>query len=362
MTEVAGSRRRDRPLMRPGVPSSMTASATPARPLRFLSGIQPSGALHLGNYFGAIREHIRLQDRGEAYYFIADWHALTTIRTMPDGGDRPKPAEDLRSFTLDVAVTYLACGLDPARAVLFRQSDVPEIAELMWLLLTVTPKADLENATSYRDKVERGKPADAGLFTYPVLMAADILAQDADRVPVGKDQKQHVEMTRDMASKFNRAFKSQVFKIPEHVFGEAPYVPGTDGAKMSKSYGNTIGIFDEGRPLERAVMGIKTDSLSPADAKDPEQSTIFALFKLMASEGESADLAGKYRAGGMGYGVAKQALLAKINEYFGPMRERRRSLQANPAAVERVLREGAERARANARRVLERAQKACGLR
>jgi tryptophanyl-tRNA synthetase len=331
------------------------------RPKRFLSGVQPSGALHLGNYFGAIREHIRLQEQGEAFYFIADYHALTTIRTLPDGADRKAPASDLKQYIFDVAVTYLACGLDPSRAVLFRQSDVPEVCELTWLLMTVTPMADLENATSYRDKIERGKAADAGLFTYPVLMAADILAQDADVVPVGRDQKQHVEMTRDFASKFNRAFKSEVFKLPEHKFGEAPYVPGTDGAKMSKSYGNSIGIFDEGKPLEKAVMGIKTDSLPLEAPKNPDTCTVFTLYKLMATPAEQDALAAKYRAGGMGYGVAKQALLAKINEYFAPMREKRKALMADPGEVHRVLKDGAEKARANARAVLDRARRACGL-
>ncbi len=332
-----------------------------SRPKRFLSGVQPSGALHLGNYFGAIREHIRLQEQGEAFYFIADYHALTTIRTLPDGADRKAPAADLKQYIFDVAVTYLACGLDPSRAVLFRQSDVPEVCELTWLLMTVTPMADLENATSYRDKIERGKAADAGLFTYPVLMAADILAQDADVVPVGKDQKQHVEMTRDFASKFNRAFKSEVFKLPEHKFGEAPYVPGTDGAKMSKSYGNSIGIFDEGKPLEKAVMGIKTDSLPLEAPKNPDTCTVFTLYKLMATPAEQDALAAKYRAGGMGYGVAKQALLAKINEYFAPMREKRKALMADPGEVHRVLKDGAEKARANTRAVLDRARRACGL-
>lgn len=341
--------------------AAQAPTKTPPTHPRFLSGIQPSGTLHLGNYFGAIREHIRHQERGESLYFIADYHALTTIRQLPDGADRKEPAKDLRDYTLDVAVTYLACGLDPARAVLYRQSDVPEVCELTWLLMTVTPMADLQNATSYRDKVERGKPADAGLFNYPVLMAADILAQDADLVPVGKDQKQHVEMTRDMASKFNRAFKQDVFKLPSHLFGEAPYVPGTDGGKMSKSYGNSIGIFDEGKPLEKAVMGIKTDSLGVEAPKNPDTCTIFALYKLMATPDEQGALAAQYRAGGMGYGVAKKALLEKINACFGPMRERRKALLADPARVEAILKAGAQRAQANARAVLLRARRACGL-
>jgi tryptophanyl-tRNA synthetase len=326
----------------------------PPGPKRFLSGIQPSGNLHLGNYFGAIREHVRLQDMtsvGESYYFIASYHALTSLRD----------AAKLREFTTDVAVTYLACGLDPDRAVLYRQQDVPEVTELMWLLLTVCPMAMLENATSYKDKVERGIPADAGLFTYPVLMAADILAQDAHLVPVGKDQVQHVEMTRDMAQKFNRFFKADVFRIPDYKLGEAPYVPGTDGAKMSKSYGNSIPIFEEGRPLEKLVMGIKTDSKGVADQKDPDADTIFKIFRLMATPDEQAALADRYRAGGMGYGEAKKALLEKINQHFEPMRQKRKELLARPNDVEDILRAGAVKARANARAVLDRARTACGL-
>jgi tryptophanyl-tRNA synthetase len=328
-------------------------STTPAGPKRYLSGIQPSGNLHLGNYFGAIREHVRAQDTpdAESYYFIASYHALTSLRD----------ADKLREYTTDVAVTYLACGLDPAKAILYRQQDVPEVTELMWLLLTVTPMAMLENATSYKDKVERGIPADAGLFSYPVLMGADILAQDAHLVPVGKDQVQHVEMTRDIAQKFNRFFKSDVFRIPDYKLGEAPYVPGTDGAKMSKSYGNSIPIFEEGRPLEKIVMGIKTDSKGVADPKDPDSDTIFKIYRLMATPQEQAALGERYRAGGMGYGEAKKALLEKINQHFEPMRARRKELLAQPEYVEDVLKAGAVKARANARAVLERARKACGL-
>lgn len=318
---------------------------------RFLSGIQPSGRLHLGNYFGAIREHVRLQDQGESYYFIADYHALTSLRD----------ATALRANVFDTAVTYLACGLDPERAILFRQSDVPEVAELTWLLLCVSPMAMLENAVSYKDKVARGIPADAGLFTYPVLMAADILAQESDVVPVGRDQVQHVEMTRDLAAKFNREFGADVFKVPEYRLGDAPYVPGTDGAKMSKSYGNTIDVFAEGRELEKAVMGIKTDSLPPAAPKNPDESTICKLYGLVASAAERDALAARFRAGGIGYGDAKRALLGKIDALMAPIRERGKALRADPARVEAILARGAERARANTRRVLHRARQACGL-
>lgn len=320
-------------------------------PPRFLSGIQPSGDLHLGNYFGAIREHVRLQDKGESYYFIANYHALTTVRD----------AELLRRLTFETAVTYLACGLDPARAVLFRQSDVPEVCELTWLLMTLTPMAMLENATSYKDKIERGISPDTGLFTYPVLMAADILAQQSTIVPVGRDQRQHVEMTRDMAQKFNHQYGKPVFTIPELRLGEAPYVPGVDGAKMSKSYRNTIGIFDEGNALKKAVMGIKTDAKTLEEPKDPENCTIFALYKLMATPAEQDELAARYRAGGMGYGHAKQFLLEKINDTFGPFREQRKAWADKPQEIEAILQAGAEKARKNARAVLDAAREACGL-
>lgn len=330
-------------------------SPTPTNsgPKRYLSGIQPSGNLHLGNYFGAIREHVRAQEipGAESYYFIASYHALTSLRD----------ADKLREYTTDVAITYLACGLDPRKAILYRQQDIPEVTELMWMLLSVTPMAMLQNATSYKDKVERGIAADAGLFSYPILMAADILAQDAHLVPVGKDQVQHVEMTRDVAQKFNRFFKSDVFRIPDYKLGEAPYVPGTDGAKMSKSYGNSIPIFEEGRPLEKLVMGIKTDSKGVADQKDPDSDTIFQIYKLMSTPEEQAALADRYRAGGMGYGEAKKALLEKINQHFEPMRAKRKELLARPGDVEDILKAGAIKAKANAQAVLERARKACGL-
>jgi len=323
-------------------------------PMRFLSGIQPSGNLHLGNYFGAVREHVRSQDSGESYYFIADYHALTTVRD----------AERLRGLVRDVAIIYLASGIDPARSVLYRQSDVPEVCELTWMLMTVTPMPMLENATSYKDKIARGITADAGLFTYPVLMAADILCQDCDVVPVGKDQVQHVEMARDIGQKFNRLFKSEVFKIPAYRLGSAPYVPGTDGAKMSKSYGNTIDILAEGRALEKAVMGIKTDSTPPDQPKDPETNTVFQLYKMLATPEEADAMAARFRASGpagISYGQAKKDLLAKIEAHFAPIRERAKALSADPARVDAILRDGAVKARANARAVLDRARKACGL-
>ena len=320
-------------------------------PKRFLSGIKPTGDLHLGNYFGAIREHVRLQADGETYYFIANYHALTGLRD----------AEKFREYTRLTAVTYLASGLDPARSVLFRQSDVPEVTELTWLLLTVTPVPMLENAVSYKDHRDKGKAVEMGLMTYPVLMAADILAQDSHVVPVGRDQVQHVEMARDIAQKYNRAFASEVFRIPEYRLGEAPYVVGTDGQKMSKSYGNTIPIAADGKVLEKLVMSIKTDAKGVSDPKDPDTCIVFRLYALMADEGERQALADRYRAGGMGYGEAKRLLLARVNEVFEPIRRRYRELLAHPLDVEAVLRAGAEKARANARAVLARARKACGI-
>jgi len=317
---------------------------------RFLSGVQPSGIIHLGNYFGAMREHIALQDEGEAFYFIANYHALTTLRNP----------QQLRQNTFDTAVAYLACGLQPDKACLFPQSDVPEVAELTWLLMTVTPMGLLQRAVSYKDKVERGLPTDAGLFNYPVLMAADILAYDSDVVPVGQDQVQHVEMTRDMATAFNQTF-GEVFKLPTYRLGSAPYVPGVDGAKMSKSYGNTIGIFATGEPLRKIVMSIKTDSTPVEDAKDPLKDTVYQLYALVASPDERDALAARYRAGGMGYGEAKKLLYEKLEAYFADFRARRDEWARHPDRVEDVLRIGAERARGEAQRTLDRARRACGL-
>jgi tryptophanyl-tRNA synthetase len=328
----------------------MTDSTAAPAPKRILSGVQPSGKLHLGNYFGAVRQHIALQDEGPSFYFIADYHALTTIQD---------PAV-LRQNTVDVALDYLALGLDPARAVFFRQSDVPEVCELAWILGTVTPMGLLERAVSYKEKVDKGIEASAGLFTYPVLMAADILIYRSHVVPVGEDQVQHLEMTRDMAGKFNRTYR-EVFPIPTYRLDRGSKVPGTDGQKMSKSYGNTIEIFAEGKALQRTVMGIVTDNSTVADPKDPERSTIFALYSLFATEEEKQALAGRYRAGGMGYGEAKKLLLEKINAHFAPARERRKRLAADPDAVEDVLRAGARRARAEAQQTMALVREAVGM-
>jgi len=317
---------------------------------RHLSGIQPSGRLHLGNYFGAIVQHLENQTAGESYYFIADYHALTTIHDP----------EAFRANVRDVAVTYLALGLAPEQATLYRQSDVPEVTELAWLLANVTPMGLLERAVSYKDKVAKGLSASAGLFIYPLLMAADILIVDSEVVPVGKDQKQHVEITRDIAGYFNQRY-GEVFVLPDVKLNSAPLVPGTDGEKMSKSYGNHIPLFETGKRLKKKVMSIVTDSTPVEDPKDPDECTVFALFSLFAGAAEREELAARYRAGGMGYGDAKKQLLATIEEHFAPFLARREELLADPGFVDDVLRAGALRARAVARDVTNRARRACGI-
>jgi tryptophanyl-tRNA synthetase len=318
---------------------------------RILSGVQPSGKLHLGNYFGAVKQHIALQDEGECFYFIANYHALTTLQ------DRTK----LRENTRDVALDYLALGLDPHKVMFFRQSDVPEVTELAWILATVTNMGLLERAVSYKEKVEKNIEATVGLFTYPVLMAADILIYRSHLVPVGKDQVQHLEMTQDIAGKFNRAY-GEIFPIPNYRLDrEGSKVPGTDGQKMSKSYGNTIDLFAEGKPLEKTVMGIKTDSTPMGQPLNPETCNVFALYSLVATEAERAALAADYRAGTIGYGGAKKLLKGKIDAYFGPFRERRKQLAAQPDYVEDVLRDGARRARAEAQQTMALVRDAVGI-
>ncbi len=318
--------------------------------IRILSGVQPSGKLHLGNYFGAVKQHIALQDEGTCFYFIANYHALTTIQD----------AQVLRSNTRDVALDYLALGLDPARAAFFRQSDVPEVAELAWILGTVTNVGLLERAVSYKEKIDKGIDASAGLFTYPVLMAADILLYRSNIVPVGKDQVQHLEMTRDIAGKFNNAF-GEIFPIPNYRLDKESKVPGTDGQKMSKSYGNTIDIFAEGKPLEKTVMGIKTDSTPLGQPLDPDKCNVFTLTSLFASAEEKAALAADYRAGKIGYGQAKKMLKAKIDAYFAPFRDKRKELAKEPDRVQDVLREGARKARAEAEETMALVRGAVGL-
>jgi len=327
---------------------------------RVLSGIQPSGVKHLGNYFGAIRQHIELQERfpGECFYFIADYHALTTLQN----------AEALRDSVRELAVTYLALGLDPEKALLFRQSDVPEVTELAWLLATVTGMGLLERGHSYKDKVGRGLSASVGLFTYPVLMAADILIYDATMVPVGKDQIQHVEMTQDMATHFNQTYgRGDALLIrPEFRLSEAPYVTGTDGHKMSTSYGNTLPLFESGKKLKKLVGGIVTDSTELGQPLAPERCNVFALLRLFATAEELERIEGYYRAGArggepFGYGHAKLLLAEHLESHFAPARARRETLLAHPERVEEVLQASARRARAVARATLDRCKRACGL-
>lgn len=329
---------------------------------RILSGVQPSGKLHLGNYFGAVKQHIDMQHEGECFFFIANYHAMTTLHDAARDAKR-KPADVLAENTRDVALDYLALGLDPNVATFFRQSDVPEVTELAWILATVTNMGLLERAVSYKEKLDRKIDATVGLFTYPVLMAADILIYRSNLVPVGKDQVQHLEMTCDMAVKFNRAF-AEVFPepqpfVPKH---EArAKVPGTDGQKMSKSYGNTIDIFAEGKPLEKTVMGIKTNSTPMGQPLDPDTCTVYTLYSLFATDEEKAGLAADYRAGKIGYGGAKKLLKSKIDEYFGPYREKRKQLAKDPATVEDVLRAGAQKARVEANKTMELVRTATGL-
>ncbi len=325
--------------------------------MRILSGIQPTGILHIGNYFGMMRPAIALQAEGEAFYFIADYHALTSLKD---------PAA-LRENGRRVALDFLACGLDPGRAALFRQSDVPQVTELAWILSTVTPMGLLERCHSYKDKTARGMSASAGLFTYPVLMAADILIYDSDVVPVGKDQKQHVEVTRDIAIKINEIFggheaSGQIFKLPESRIQVATEtVPGIDGQKMSKSYGNTIDIFGDEKETRKRVMSIVTDS-SPVEApKDPDSSTIFQLYSLFATKEETAAMREAFQRGGTGYGEFKQQLFAKLREYFEPMRKRRAEILADPSYIDAVLDRGARRANEIADKVMARVRKAVGL-
>jgi tryptophanyl-tRNA synthetase len=320
--------------------------------MKILSGIQPTGRFHWGNYFGAIRQYIALQENEQALYFIADLHALTTVRD---------PAA-LRQATIDAALDLLALGLDPAKATLFRQSDIPEVTELTWLLMTVTQMHLLEKCHAYKDKKSRGLAADAGLFTYPVLMAADIILYDSNVVPVGVDQVQHIEVTRDIAQRFNAMYGQDVFVLPEaRVVEAAAKVPGTDGEKMSKSYGNTIEIFEPEKKLRKKIMSIKTDSTPVEEPKNPDTCSVFTLYRIFASEDEQHTLAARYRAGGMGYGEAKQALFEKALEHFAAAREKRAELERNPAEVEEILQAGAATARRKGKEVLNRAREACGL-
>lgn len=320
--------------------------------MRILTGLQPSGKLHVGNYFGAMEPAVRLQDQGEAFYFIADYHAMTSSQD----------AAALRENVRELAIDFLACGLDPAKAVFFRQSAVPEVNELAWILSTVCPMGLLNKCHSYKDKVSQGIAPSHGLFAYPVLMAADILLYDANQVPVGKDQKQHLEVTRDLAVKLNEAFGEGTVVLPDPIIREeTAIVIGVDGRKMSKSYHNTLPIFGEEKPLRKIIMRIQTDSTPVEDPKPVENSTILALYRLFASESDYQTMVADHQRGGIGYGDFKKRLADSYWDFFAPMRERREEIVADPGYVDRVLAQGAERARGEADKVLKRVRKAVGL-
>jgi len=317
-----------------------------------LSGIQPSGKLHLGNYFGAMRQHIRMQEEGDAFYFLANYHSLTSVE---DG-------KLLESFTHDVVLDYLALGLDPGKCTFFAQSDVPQTTELAWILGCLTPVSLMEKGVAYKDKVANGLNPNIGLFTYPILQAADILIYHSDLVPVGEDQKQNIEIARDLAGKFNHTYKGEYLVVPEeYILKSVATVPGTDGRKMSKSYGNTINIFDEGKTLKKKVMSIQTDSTPLESPKDPESCNVFSLIKLFAHEDKKEEIAEKYRSGGYGYGHAKKELLGLITDKFAEERERRKDLEKNPGYVKDVLQEGGQKARERAESVMEPIRSVTGL-
>jgi tryptophanyl-tRNA synthetase len=336
--------------------------------MRILSGVQSSGRLHIGNYYGAIRQFVQLQEKGQAFFFIANLHALTTVRD----------ARLASELTRETALAYLSLGLDPKKAVLFRQSDVREVLELYWILGTVTPHSHLERAHSYKDKVARNISPDFGLFAYPVLMAADILLYSPDVVPVGKDQIQHLEFARDWAIKFNvtyvpgydpadpegkeKGHTPGILKLPEAFVQESTaVVPGVDGQKMSKSYGNTIDIFGDEKEIKKRIMGIKTDSTAVDSPKPTDDNGLYQLLKVMLSPERFAEADASWRAGGKGYGEYKKLLLEAFHDTFGPARKRREELLADPGELERILQDGAERARAEASRLMDRVRKAVGL-
>ena len=320
--------------------------------MRVLSGIQPSGRLHIGNFFGAMRQHLQLQAEHDGFYFIADYHALTS---------NPAP-DDVACHSLDVAMDYIALGLDTEKTIFWRQSDVPEVTELTWLLSCVTPMGLLQRCTSYKDKVAQGLSPNHGLFAYPVLQAADILIYQSNLVPVGADQKQHIEVTRDIAIRFNNTY-GDIFTVPqEHINESVAVVPGIDGRKMSKSYGNTIKIFEPEASVKKKIMRIVTDSVPVEEPKDPDKCNVFALLRLVATPDELGEWENKYRAGGLGYGQAKKRLAELIIEYFKPYRQKRAELENNMDYVKEVLAKGAGRAKSVAGETLENARQAVGLR
>jgi tryptophanyl-tRNA synthetase len=320
--------------------------------MRILTGLQPSGKLHVGNYFGAMKPAVELQEEGEGFYFIADYHAMTSGRD----------AAALRENVRELAIDFLACGLDPEKSVFFRQSAVPEVNELAWILSTVCPMPLLNKCHSYKDKVAQGISPYHALFAYPVLMAADILLYDSNKVPVGKDQKQHLEVTRSLATKLNETYGENTAVMPDAIIREeTELVIGTDGRKMSKSYNNTLPIFGDEKPLKKLVMKIVTDSTPVEDPKPTENSTVIALYKLFSSDVDLAQLIADHESGGFGYGDFKKRLAEAYWDYFAPMRERRNEILADPGYVDEVLRKGAERAREESAKVLERIKKAVGL-
>jgi tryptophanyl-tRNA synthetase len=320
--------------------------------MRILSGLQPTGRLHIGNYFGMMEPALRLQHEGDAFYFIADYHALTSIHN----------AAELRDNVRNLAIDFLACGLDPEKCVFFKQSDVPEHTELAWILSTLTPMPMLENCHSYKDKTARGMVPNAGLFTYPVLMTADILIYESDLVPVGKDQKQHLEVARDIANKMNLTFGEGTLKIPTpRIREETAVVPGLDGQKMSKSYGNTIALFEEEKALKKKIMGIPTDSTPVESPKATENSAILNLYRLFATDEEYNTMVADFQRGGTGYGDFKKRLLAKTWDYFAAAREKRAEIVGNKGYVDDVLAAGAQKARAVARQTMDRVRAAVGL-
>ena len=321
--------------------------------MRVLSGIQPSGRLHIGNYFGAIRQHIEMQEKGhQCFYFIANYHALTSTTDKAE----------LEANTLHVAMAYLAMGLDPARSVFFAQSDVPQVTELCWILNCLCPVGLMEKGTSYKDKIAKGLAANMGLLDYPVLQAADIVIYDSNLVPVGADQKQHIEMTRDLAGKFNNLYQQEVLVLPDaHIVPEVAVVPGIDGQKMSKSYNNTIEIFATDKQTQKRAAQIVTDSTPLEAPKNPDTCNVFALLKLLASAEELSEIAGMYRSGGYGYGHAKKRLAELINERFATARAKYLELERSPDTVRDVLRDGGKKAREVAESTMQRVRKACGI-
>lgn len=320
--------------------------------MRVLSGIQPSGKLHIGNFFGAMRQHLALQQENEGFYFIADYHAMTT---------NPRP-DDLKQRSLDVAMDYIALGLDTAKTIFWRQSDVPEVTELAWIFSCVTPFGLLQRCTTYKDKVNQGLSLNHGLFAYPVLQAADILIFKSNLVPVGADQKQHIEVTRDIAQAFNSSY-GEIFPLPkDHILESVAVVPGVDGRKMSKSYNNAIEIFEPEASIKKKIMSIVTDSTPVEEPKDPDKCNVFAMLKLFTSDAERAEWEQKYRQGGTGYGHVKKRLLELTCEFFRPYRQKRQELEKDIPAVEKMLLDGAQRARAIARKTINEVRSAVGIR